>query len=538
MPIDPYELMPSIPDAFAFSQAFFPEPALYRWQIEELLRLSGYEDPYDVTSLRVPSKEDPLLYTLAAANGSGKDQILIARWALYQVCCKRYFHVIATSSSYTQLDEQTWRHIKAGAEAINTYIPGYLKITKHKIKCPETKSEITLFRTDEGGKTEGWHPLTTDGGMAIILNECKSLDDELVLSFKRCHGYTHWINISSPGKSEGYFYERVTKAHEAWPDRSKLGRWYFRRINYLDCPHLFAEFKRDVEEFGGADNPYIQSSYLAEFSATSGLYVIEPGRHKYEYPAMSDLGLPRRAGLDLSLGGDTTVLSVWSGNHLEGEHEFLERHEPTLTRILVHKIADLKIPPSQVYADAGGLGAPIIQRMGEAGCAVNAVLNQARARNKKVFYNRGAELAWNMRRLVYDKRLNLSRMSSRLERQMPMRKYELADNNRILLEDKKDFRARTGFSPDHMDAAILGNAGFSHHILKTAQDNQEDQSHELSKTFYEELNEIYGELDNHRAGNDGAYRTTGIFRHRGLASPIQGIADRLGAARRYLSRKP
>lgn len=537
MSIDPYEVMTKIPDAYAFSTAFFVEPKLYRWQIEELLRLSGYEDPYDPTSMRAPTKEQPLLYTLAAANGSGKDQIVLARWALYSICCIRSFHWIGTSSSYTQLDEQTWRHIKAAAETVNSYIPGYLKIKKHKVTCPETKSEITLFRTDEGGKTEGWHPLVTGGPMAIVLNECKSLDEELVVSFKRCHGYTHWVNISSPGKPEGYFYEKCQKPHHIWPQRSQMGRWYFRRVNYLECPHLQAEYERDVEEFGGSDNPYIQSSYLAEFTAIGGLYIIEPGRHKYAYPAPNGLGLPLRAGLDLSLGGDSTVLSLWKGNTLEAEFEFLERHEPTLTRLLCHRIADLNIPPSQVWADAGGLGQPIIQRMAEAGCEVNAVLNQARPRNKKVFYNRGAELAWNLRRLVYDQKLNLAKMSPRLDRQMPMRKYEIADNGRIILEDKKEFRARAGFSPDHMDSAILANAGLSHHILKDITKNEEEQSHKTPDEFYKQWNEVYGELDNHRA-NAGAYRTTGVFRHRQIESPIQGVAQRLGLARKHLSRKP
>ena len=168
---------------------------------------------------------------------------------------------------------------------------------------------------------------------------------------------------------------------------------------------------------------------------------------------------------------------------------------------------------------------------------VNAVLNQARPRNKKVFYNRGAELAWNLRRLVYDQKLNLAKMSPRLDRQMPMRKYEIADNGRIILEDKKEFRARAGFSPDHMDSAILANAGLSHHILKDITKNEEEQSHKTPDEFYKQWNEVYGELDNHRA-NAGAYRTTGVFRHRQIESPIQGVAQRLGLARKHLSRKP
>lgn len=522
-------------DAWQFAATCFPEyPEFYRWQIEELLRLSGYCDPYDPATRYRPSKESPLLYTLCAANGSGKDQILIALWALYCVCCEQWFHMIVTSASYTQLDEQTWRHIKAGAEQINRICPEYLTITKHKIKCRATKSEITLYRTDESGKTEGWHPLKEGAPMAIVLNEIKSIDGDLVVSFKRCHGYTHWINISSPGEPQGYFYERCTSLEHAYPDIMVPGKPYFRRIDYTECPHLAAEYQRDVAEFG-ENHPYILSSYLAQFSSTALLCLIDPGRYLYQYPEKSTLGLPRRAGVDLALGGDSTVISIWEGNHPIKEIELNESFEPRLTPLIVGHLIDNGVSPNHTYADAGGLGAPIIQRIVDAGFAINAVHNQGAPRNKRAFYNRGAELAWNFRRLVYDRLLNLKDISARLKRQLPLRRYEMK-NGKIILEAKADFRKRVGFSPDHLDSAVLAHAGVFHEMLR------EDTSPEAvigdsTKYMMEEFNELYGNIDNARA-RASAYRTSGAFGTRRFEKPVEGIADRLGAARSYLGRKP
>lgn len=521
-------------DAWHFASVCFPEyPEFYRWQIEELLRLSGYCDPYDPNTRFRPSVDNPLTYTLCAANGSGKDQILIALWSLYVVCCEKLFHVIATSSSYTQLDEQTWRHVKSGAEQINRICPEYLTITKHKIKCRHTKSEITLYRTDESGKTEGWHPLKPGAPMAIILNECKSIDNDLVTSFKRCHGYTHWFNISSPGDPQGYFYERCTLTQSQFPDIMIPGTPYFRRIDYTECPHLASEYKRDVEEFG-ENHPYILSSYLAQFASTDMMCLIDPGKYLYQYPARSTMGLPRRAGVDLAMGGDATVISIWEGNYILKEIELLETFEPRLTPQITGHLLDNGVAASNAYADAGGLGAPIIQRIVDSGYAINGVHNQGSPRNKRAFKYRGAELAWNFRRLIYDKLLNLKDISSRLKRQIPMRRYKMVQG-KIELEPKREFRARAGFSPDHLDAAILAHAGCFHEMLR---EDVSEATQIANSTQYmmEEFNEIYGKYDNNRA-RASAYRTSGAFGSRHLEKPIEGVAERLGTARSYLGRK-
>lgn len=534
---DPYEVLAKIQNAYDFCYLFFPDIQPYRWQIEALMQLSGYTNPYDEKSRVTYTKEDPLLYTLCAANGSGKDQIVLAIWALYCVCCIKDFHWIATSSSYTQLNEQTWHHIKVRAQQINAQLhPKFLRINKHKVQCDITKAQITLFRTDEGGKTEGWHPLVKNGPMAIALNEMKSIDQELIMSFKRCHGYTHWVNISSPGKPTGYFYEKCTSPNQVWPQNIVPGQNYFRRIDWTECPHLASEYKRDAEEFG-VESPYVQSSYWAQFTTSNLFYIVAPDKIKYEYPARSTYGLPKRAGLDLALGGDVVVLSIWEGNYFVKEREFFERHEPTLTRMLCAAIEEEQLAPAQVYADAGGTGTPIIQRMHEAGCNVNGVLNQSSPRNKKVFYNRGAELALNFQRLVYDKILNLENISSKLKRQMGMRYYDFKEA-KIILESKVDFRARAGFSPDHFDAAILAHAGVNCAILREAANMtaSEEEKRKVPDSVWADWNNIYGDLDNTTA-RAGAYRTGGFFGQRTIGTAIQGITERLGQTRNKLARQ-
>jgi len=498
-------------DAFAFAAVFFPDKPLYRWQIEVLRQLSGYLDPYDQHNRVQPSKEAPLLYTLCAANGSGKDEFVLSLWALFCLTCKINFHWIGTSSSYIQLHEQTWRHIEARAKTLNKILgPKFIEIRKHKLKCARTGSEITLFRTDEDANTEGWHPIS-GGEMAIVLNECKSLEPEIVLAFKRCHGYTHWLNISSPGDPIGYFYERCMTPKTVWPQKMTLGEPSFRKITVHDCPHLLAEFQRDTDPVDGfaIEHPYIQSSYLANFVETTKLRIIPQARLIYDYPAKNKMGLPRRAGLDLSLGGDATVLSVWEGNYQVAEITWRERHEPTLTRLICAKIEEMGIDASQVVADAGGAGTMIIQRIRDEGFQICGIHNGARAKQPKVYVNAGSETAMRFARLITDKLLNLHGVSDKLKRQMTERLYFVKDG-RIQLESKPDFRARCGYSPDEFDAAILAHVNCGAYVFRSAaQEISNPAPAFLGKQFQQEWESIYGKPSTNTT-NPANYRTSGI----------------------------
>ena len=498
--------------AWDMYQVLFDDlPESYQWQFEELTRLSGFADPYqevcDETTRLNPTKERPMLYTLQAANGSGKDQMVLALWALWFICYYPQSHFIATSSSYTQLDEQTWRHIKARAERINSKLGcEVLDIAKHKVRFRELGSEITLYRTDESGKTEGWHPFVDGGKMAIVLNEGKSLKNELVMSFRKCHGYTHWVTVSSPGEANGYFYDRChDTAQVRYPAPLELGRYYHRKITWEDCPHLKAEYERDAAEFG-ANSPYVRSSYGAEFTAEGVLVLIDPYAMTYQYPAPMSM-LPRRAGIDFALGGDACVMSIWEDNYFVREIEWYTRHEPTLTPLIADAIDVNRIPLSNIYGDAGNFGTVIMQRLGEMGYPINGVHNQAAAARKKVFLNRGTELAWNFRRIIVDKRLNLSKISSKLRRQCSERLYFLKDGNKLQLEAKPDFRKRRGYSPDHLDAAILAHAGVQAAMFAPTVAPAEPEPVTVTDTILRNWEKIYGKFK--RPGNGAIYRTSG-----------------------------
>ena len=84
-----------------------PDMIPHAWQAEEMLRLGGFVDPYDLTTHVEFTKENPLLYCLPACNGSGKDQYVISSFLVWFAVCGLRNRGICTSSSFEQVKNQT-----------------------------------------------------------------------------------------------------------------------------------------------------------------------------------------------------------------------------------------------------------------------------------------------------------------------------------------------------------------------------------------------------------------------------------------------
>ena len=88
-----------------------PDLKLYKWQAETLFQLAGYTDINDLDKPKErPTDKTPLYYNLVAANGSGKDQVVISAFAVWFCLSKVRSRCVITSSSYEQLKDQTYKH--------------------------------------------------------------------------------------------------------------------------------------------------------------------------------------------------------------------------------------------------------------------------------------------------------------------------------------------------------------------------------------------------------------------------------------------
>jgi len=417
-----------------------------------LMMMAGYTIPGNYSSKEDPCPDRPLKLCLPAANGSGKDQYLIAGFAVWFAACGIRNRVIITSASHEQLKYQTEIYIRQLIQGANKAFGKLFDSVEFYHTCTRTGSEIKLFVTDESKRAEGFHPFT-DGKMAIIINEAKSVPESIFDALARCTGYSYWLEISSPAGKSGHFYQVSLDAIH-WPAKMELNRYYLRHISAYDCPHIpkshIDYMKENKEPF------WFDSSILALFSDYGDNVVISEALFeecfRSQVPTQDGtIGI----GLDLAAGGDENSCYVRNGNHIVGALHFVQKNTEVTSPVIDEFLFPYKAFDYRFYADDGGIGRAIIDRLISLGWKIQRRLNQFPAFNKKEFRNLGAEDYFYLRRLVAKRLLVLSKKDPILVRQLTARYYDQKDGGRYQLESKSEARIRTKESPDRADAFVL-----------------------------------------------------------------------------------
>lgn len=439
---DPAELL------YFFDPNMYPKGdiQLYQWQTQTLIDLATAN----------PNKLHPHKFCLCAANGSGKDMFIVAPFAIWFALTKIQSRCIITSSSGTQLTSQTETYIKTLAEHVNNFFgEEYFRIRQRYIKCRLTGSEIRLFATDEAGKAEGYHPMVPDGEMAIIVNEGKSVTEEIHQALRRCTGYNYWLEVSTPGEPMGFFYKAFTN----WA--------YKRRITSYDCPeHLSLEDIEEDKKESGEHSAFFRSKHLALFTSLGGEVIIpmELVEQLFSNPPRYSLTgeWETRVGIDLAAGGDENCVTFVKGNKVLKEKAFRET-DTTITADRIEQILldnGIKKNSQFIFADDGGVGHSIIDMLVRRGWNINRVLNQWQAINKRNFGNRGAENWYRCKRFFEEGLLDITALSKETREQIYNRRYKQGlIGARIILEKKSEAKANGRPSPDRADALMLALTG-------------------------------------------------------------------------------
>ena len=433
---DPYEMLTVIDDNILDGTI-----SLHDWQRQIL---QDYGKPSNAAK--------PFKAAVRAANGSGKDQFVIAPCALWTCMCSSDAVAIVTTASGNQLDRQTDKYIKQLMTTINKMFGTQVwKMNYRHYTNLLNGSTIELFVTDEPGRAEGWHPVVPGGDLAIFVSEAKSVPDEIFTALARCTGFTKRVDVSSPGPPSGHFYNVCTG-----------GNWNQYHVTAFDCPHLSSDYISEIKESYGESSALYKSMIMAEFGGMDEQVVINHQKlvdlDKHELEHLED---PYNvAGLDLSAGGDEQVLVVRNGNKTLAVEAFNFRDTVALIDHLEHLFRKYKLDHEQsvIYGDAGGLGKPILDQL-KAQWNIVYVLNQARPYNALAYLNRGAELWFSVGKLIEYGEIMVPK-ETKLRKQLASRYFVVTPQNKLQLESKKQARSKGHVSPDRADAFVLAFADY------------------------------------------------------------------------------
>ena len=479
---------------------------LHKWQVQFMLDFAkgGQTD------------ETPFQSVVRACNGSGKDMYLIAACAVW-LCMKfRLTACVITSSSGAQLDRQTCRYIKYLCERLNRKFGlelWILNYRNYKLTFGDGEtSEMFCYATDEPGKAEGYHPSRYNAKMAIFASEDKTIPDEINTAMSKCTGYTHRCHVSTPGLPFGHFHDYCARSIPRDAVKSVLDvqaiDWIQYHVTYKDCPHISEAYRQQciMDLPGGENGAAYKSQFLAEFGTTDEMVVI-PYTHIWK-AKNKDVSHwiqeeHNKAGLDLSDGGDETVLVVRNGNRLLKVIPFKFDNTEDTIEFLNEKFREnnLTHPDSYIFSDCGGIGKPMLDRMRRQGWNnIRYCDNRKKTNRPKTYRNWGAQSWFDFGKLLQQDEIILVN-DVKLIRQLSTRYYKILDGAIHQLLSKLEMRSRGYPSPDRADACVLAFSDYKSTFV-------EDTDKEKEKPFeVPEVKKVASDfvLKSWAAGNRGDY---------------------------------
>lgn len=458
---DPLELLLLLDDNIASGNV-----KLYPWQIQFMTDFAkgGASDKF------------PFQSVVRACNGSGKDKYIIAPCVVW--LSMRYKNTVSpvTSSSGFQLDNQTCRYITNLCEAVNRKFGMKIWETKYRqYTCNfdnGVTSKIFCYATDEAGKAEGFHPTDFGCKMGIFVSEDKTVTDEINIALNKCTGYTHRVHVSTPGLPSGHFFDYCQTAVNRKDIKDILDvdpiDWIQYHVTAFDCEgHISANYvkqmKRDL--IGGEHGSAYKSQVLAEFGSGDEqvvipyTYIWQANHQKEEVWVREEFN---KAGLDLSDGGDETVLVVRNGNKVLKVIPFkMDNTQDTIAYLSeLFDEWNLKSLESKIFADCGGIGKPMLDQLKRMGWNnIHYIDNRHASKYPKTFKGLFSEMWFSFRKYCENREIILSG-DDLSNRQLSTRQYKIIADGRHWLIPKAEAKAKGQTSPDRADAHILAFADY------------------------------------------------------------------------------
>lgn len=498
--------------AFIDDQLQTGEITPHKWQVEE----SEFLCQPDVFS-----KSNPLKYLLVACNSSGKDAYVIAPFAIWHCITKIRSRCIITSSSDTQMKDQTEAYIRTLANRINELFGEKVFVVKHHhIVCKWTGSEIKLFVTDESGRAEGYHPFPDykQGEVCVIINEGKTVGTPIYNGLLKCT-YNRFLVISSPGPTSGFMYDKASKSVQH-PEKYVDGKWYSRRVSYLDCPHIEpSRIQAEIDDVG-EDSIWFRNTRKAEFTSMDESVVITAEAvTKCLRSTVKKHAIKRglHAGLDLAAGGDELTFYVYDDNKFVGKE--ISRHADTYVSVNLcvmwfEKYGFKKEEAWRIIADHGGMGVAFAGHFRDKGWELSWCTNQHKPNRPRLYGNKGTENWFNLSKLIQRCLIELPQNDEKLIAQLGNRYLSRSSRtDKVVLQNKPEARAEGKPSPDRADALVLCFMGTSYQdfegyespkpnggkvithvttdLLVKKMEEQKWQGHDMG--LRQQLSEVYGD---------------------------------------------
>jgi hypothetical protein len=400
----------------------------YMWQAKALLPLekAGFGKP------RVN-------ITVAAPNGSGKDQVIIPGASYWWLFMNPRGQVVITTKSELQLNGQTLPSLNKHWGKFGWDKP--LESPRYKLTTP-SGGVLTAFVTKDPARAEGWHEKPGEP-LLLIVNEAATVDDPIFTALDRCTP-TAILLVSKCSYRRGRFFQTHQKLrHE----------WNCINAGLADCPHIPKSKIDFILSTYGPDHPVTRSTLYGEFmdQLEGDLYCLTTEDYLKCLDSPSRHIPGTKCGFfDFGRGKAENVFARRDGNKYWIQDAWHEVNEDAIVGRAMWLVKQSGLKPSQVAGDAAAKG--ILDKMAASGCTIGR--QNFGAKDPGNIYQSWAAKAWiegsqkvkNREVIIPEDTILQAQMTTRQKILMPSGKWGLIDKD--IMEDE-------GIeSPDRADAVF------------------------------------------------------------------------------------
>lgn len=402
--------------------------------------------------------------TVCAPNKAGKDSNIIPAASYWWLAMFPKGRVVITSASDLQMDEQTIPSLNRHYGKFGYSDP--VNSPRYELTTPGG-GKIIAFVTNKGGRAEGWHAYE-DSPLLLIVNEAKTVAEEIFESIDgRCRPSALML-ISSPGLKMGRFYETHHKLR---------AQWHCVSAGLSDCPHIPQEDIDHILATYGENHPLTRSTLYGEFmeSDSEDPYVLtrEQVLKCIESPPNHSPGF-RYGFFDFADGRAENVFVLRNGNKYEIVDAWREQDKDAVIGRCIYLIRKNNLADYEVGGDAAAKD--ILDGLSMAGINIHRQ-NFGQRLDKFLQYKSWSAWAWLTGAAKIVNREVIIPNDETLIAQLVTRKKEFTIDGRLGLEEKHNMQKRGVESPDRVDALFGAMAAVDNRMLHT------------SRSFFDEVEE-------------------------------------------------
>lgn len=450
-------------------------------------------DPTDYQELILWALANHRMVTVRSCHGIGKSNLAGGQAAPWFLTSHYQSEVITTAPSLRQVQGIVWKEINRAHASAKLPLGGKCLRTRWDL-APGWFAQGFTTSANAPDKFQGWHPASGYG--LVIVDEAAGIDERI---------YDEGISsIVSSSDSKILLIGNPTNPVGEFRNSHKPRSGYFRiKVDAFQTPNFvqFGITQEDIEsgawEEKLGDNPYprpylivpewvatrykkwgrdsalYRARVLAEFPLEGAdnlfpIYLLEQAQERY-LPAE---GVPRW-GYDVAFEGDdfSKIGCKWPSGRYRLLYTWKKLQTEEQANLLEHKVREAdELAPYEISVDSIGEGKGVYDLLSNRNIwnpttkemvTVGEFKGSHAARDKETFLNARAWGYFKLKEAFENGEVDIDPKDEDLFYQLSEIRFKPTAGGKVKIEDKKEFKARTGISPDDADAMMMAFAGFS-----------------------------------------------------------------------------